>query len=37
VVQGPDGHVVRDPADVSAGDRLRIRVAAGELAADVTT
>ena len=37
VVQGPDGHVVRDPADVSAGERLRIRVAAGELAADVTT
>jgi exodeoxyribonuclease VII large subunit len=35
VVQRADGRVVRDPADVSAGDRLRVRVAAGELAADV--
>ncbi|MDM7830762.1 exodeoxyribonuclease VII large subunit [Cellulomonas edaphi] len=35
VVQRADGHVVRDPADVDGGDRLRIRVAAGELAADV--
>ena len=35
VVQRADGHVVRDPADVAAGDRLRVRVAAGELAADV--
>ncbi|HWJ86014.1 MAG TPA: exodeoxyribonuclease VII large subunit [Cellulomonas sp.] len=35
VVQRADGHVVRDPADVDAGDRLRVRVAAGELAAEV--
>ena len=31
VVQLPDGAVVRDPAEVTAGERLRIRVAAGEL------
>ncbi|RHA39951.1 exodeoxyribonuclease VII large subunit [Cellulomonas rhizosphaerae] len=37
VVQRADGHVVRDPADVAAGDRLRVRVAAGELAADVVS
>ncbi|MGY4643526.1 exodeoxyribonuclease VII large subunit [Cellulomonas sp. URHB0016] len=36
VVQGADGHVVRDPADVVPGDRLRVRVAAGELAATVS-
>jgi len=35
VVQRADGAVVRSPADVGAGDRLRVRVAAGELAADV--
>nr|WP_239069769.1 exodeoxyribonuclease VII large subunit [Cellulomonas chitinilytica] len=35
VVQRTDGHVVRDPADVEAGDALRIRVAGGELAATV--
>jgi exodeoxyribonuclease VII large subunit len=28
-----DDHIVRDPADVSTGDELRIRVAAGELTA----
>jgi exodeoxyribonuclease VII large subunit len=33
VVQDAEGSVVRDPADVAAGDRLRIRVAAGELGA----
>ena len=31
VVLRPDGAVVRDPADVGAGDRLRVRVARGEL------
>jgi len=36
VVQRADGAVVRSPDDVSAGDRLRVRVAAGELTADVT-
>ena len=36
VVQRADGRVVRSPTDVSGGDRLRIRVAEGELAADVT-
>ncbi|WP_029291231.1 exodeoxyribonuclease VII large subunit [Cellulomonas sp. HZM] len=35
VVQRRDGHVVRDPADVAAGDPLRVRVARGELAAQV--
>lgn len=35
VVQRADGAVVRDPADVSPGDGLRVRVAAGELAAQV--
>ena len=35
VVQGPDGAVLRDPADVDAGDTLRVRVARGELAATV--
>ena len=33
VVQDAAGGVVRDPAEVSAGDALRIRVAAGELEA----
>ncbi|MDT7571970.1 MAG: exodeoxyribonuclease large subunit [Actinomycetota bacterium] len=33
VVQDTGGAVVRDPADVTAGDRLRIRVSAGELEA----
>jgi exodeoxyribonuclease VII large subunit len=33
VVQDGDGLVVRDPVQVSAGDPLRIRVAAGELGA----
>jgi len=31
VVQRPDGAVVRDPGEVTAGDRLRVRVADGEL------
>ncbi|AEE47040.1 exodeoxyribonuclease VII large subunit [Cellulomonas fimi] len=35
VVQRDDGHVVRDPADVAPGDALRVRVARGELAAQV--
>jgi exodeoxyribonuclease VII large subunit len=35
VVQASDGSVVRDPAEVAAGDPLRIRVAEGELAATV--
>ncbi|WP_233565703.1 exodeoxyribonuclease VII large subunit [Cellulomonas sp. PhB143] len=33
VVHGPGGAVVRDPAEVSADDRLRIRLAHGDLAA----
>jgi len=33
VVQRADGAVVRDPADVTAGEALRIRVARGEVAA----
>jgi exodeoxyribonuclease VII large subunit len=37
VVQRTDGHVVRDPADVSTGDALRVRVARGELTASVTS
>ena len=36
VVQGADGHVVRDPGEVAPDERLRIRVARGELAATVT-
>jgi exodeoxyribonuclease VII large subunit len=36
VVQDASGAVVRDPAQVGAGDRLRIRVAAGELGATAT-
>jgi len=35
VVQGSDGHVVRDPGDVTPDEALRIRVARGELAAKV--
>ncbi|HEX5495015.1 MAG TPA: exodeoxyribonuclease VII large subunit [Mycobacteriales bacterium] len=35
VVQRPDGAVVRDPAEVSIGDPLRIRVAGGVLGARV--
>lgn len=35
VVQLPDGAVLRDAQDAPAGTRLRVRVAAGELAADV--
>ena len=35
VVQDAAGHVVRAPEDVDAGDRLRIRVHGGELAAVV--
>ena len=34
VVQRPDGHVLVDAAEVSPGDRLRVRLAAGRL--DVT-
>jgi exodeoxyribonuclease VII large subunit len=36
VVQRADGSVVRQPADVSAGDPLRIRIAGGELGATAT-
>jgi exodeoxyribonuclease VII large subunit len=36
IVQRPDGQVVRDPAEVAAGDMLRIRLAGGDLAASVT-
>jgi exodeoxyribonuclease VII large subunit len=36
VVQGPDGGVVRSPADVQAGDVLRIRLAEDEIAATTT-
>lgn len=36
IVQRRDGQVVRDPAGVSSGDRLRIRVSGGQLAATVT-
>ncbi len=34
VAQRADGTVVRRPADVTAGERLRLRLAEGELAAD---
>jgi exodeoxyribonuclease VII large subunit len=37
VVQRVDGAVVRTPADVADGDRLRVRLADGELAATVTS
>jgi exodeoxyribonuclease VII large subunit len=36
IVQRADGAVVRAPAEVGAGDPLRIRVAGGELKANVT-
>ncbi len=32
-----DGHIVRGPADVAAGERLRLRLAVGELAATTAT
>jgi exodeoxyribonuclease VII large subunit len=35
VVQKADGAVVRSPADVSAGEALRVRLARGEIAARV--
>jgi exodeoxyribonuclease VII large subunit len=35
VVQRADGAVVRSPADVAVGDRLRLRLAEGEVAAEV--
>jgi exodeoxyribonuclease VII large subunit len=35
IVQGPTGQVVYAEGDVGAGDRLRIRLAHGELAATV--
>ncbi|WP_454041093.1 exodeoxyribonuclease VII large subunit [Cellulosimicrobium sp. Marseille-Q8652] len=35
VVQRTDGHVVRSPADTVVGDGLRVRLAHGELAAQV--
>lgn len=35
VVQRVDGRVVRDPAEVSAGDRVRLRLAGGNLDATV--
>lgn len=36
IVQRADGHVLRDAAEAVEGDRLRVRLAAGELAAKVT-
>ncbi|MCW2621304.1 MAG: exodeoxyribonuclease large subunit, partial [Frankiales bacterium] len=36
VVQAPDGAVLRDPAQVSPGELLRVRLAAGELGAVAT-
>ncbi|SDX99834.1 Exodeoxyribonuclease VII large subunit [Micromonospora pattaloongensis] len=35
IVQRADGHVLRAPAEVAAGDPLRVRLADGELAATV--
>ena len=35
VVQLPDGRVLRDSSDAATGTRLRVRVAVGELSADV--
>jgi exodeoxyribonuclease VII large subunit len=35
IVQRPDGAVLRTPADVSPGDQLRIRLAEGEIPAEV--
>jgi exodeoxyribonuclease VII large subunit len=37
VQRAVDGSVLRDPADVSAGDALRLRLSRGELAATVST
>ncbi len=36
VVRTPDGTVLRDPDQVAAGDALRVTVAGGEVAAEVT-
>jgi exodeoxyribonuclease VII large subunit len=36
IVQREDGAVVRAPAEVTAGDRLRLRLAEGDLSASVT-
>jgi len=36
VVQRTDGAVVRSPEDVTPGDRLRVRVAGGDISADVS-
>jgi exodeoxyribonuclease VII large subunit len=36
VQRAADGHVLTDPADVTAGDALRLRLAGGELPARVT-
>lgn len=36
VVQRADGAVVRSPGDVTTGDRLRVRLARGEIAAEVS-
>jgi exodeoxyribonuclease VII large subunit len=36
VVQGQDGAVVRQPDDVTAGEHLRVRVAGGNIAAEVS-
>jgi exodeoxyribonuclease VII large subunit len=35
VRRGPDGPIVRDPADAPRGSALRIRVARGDIAATV--
>ncbi|RPH35805.1 MAG: exodeoxyribonuclease VII large subunit, partial [Chloroflexi bacterium] len=37
VVQRPDGSVVRQPGDVTAGDQLRIRLAKGEITVTVAS
>ncbi|WP_159794030.1 exodeoxyribonuclease VII large subunit [Puerhibacterium puerhi] len=36
VVQRPDGHVVREPADAPAGSDVRLRLARGEVGATIT-
>ena len=36
MVQRRDGAVVRRPGDVAAGDKLRIRLAGGEISATVS-
>jgi exodeoxyribonuclease VII large subunit len=36
VQRAADNHVLREPGDVDAGDRLRVRIAGGEIAATVT-